>query len=337
MSKILWIAKSNSAQAYYRCALPANALDQDWAGYNHLPPGFGGVMQTGNIYRPPVIEDYENIVVQMVRGDTWLEAIKSWQKIGIKVYYEIDDFVHGVSRIKDHRFRQSFNKKAVKEYEAVMKVCDGIICSTPFLANQYKKYNSNIHVCHNYIDTPRYDIEKPDNGDNIILGWSGGTGHTMAMKTWFTKVYELVGIYSNLKFISSGARYGDELAKYYPDKSMAVPWTQLENHPYQISIFDIAMAPSHDSKYFKSKSDLRWLESAAIGIPVIANPITYPYIEDGVTGLLANTAEEFEHQLDRLIASKDLREEIAGNAKEFVKTNRDIRGGCQAWVEVFEN
>jgi rhamnosyltransferase len=337
MDKILWISRGNSAQAWYRCALPANSLDQDWVGYVSGPPGLGGVMITGNIVNEPVIEDYSNIIVQLARGEIWISAIKYWQEQGIKVFYEIDDYIHGVNRIKDHRFRAAFNKKAIKEYEEAMRACNGIICSTPFLAEQYKKFNNNVHVCHNYIDTSRYNIERIDNGDKVVIGWSGGTGHLQAMKTWFSQVFDSVATYDRVRFVSCGAQYADEISAVYPYKAISVPWTTIENYPYVLAAFDISIAPAHDSKYFKSKSDLRWLEASAVGIPVIANPITYPYVEDEVTGLLATTGEEFEYQLDRLIADKDLREKLGNNAKEFVNYNRDIRGGCQAWVEIIEH
>jgi glycosyltransferase involved in cell wall biosynthesis len=157
------------------------------------------------------------------------------------------------------------------------------------------------------------------------------------MKTWFKQVFESTVIYDKVRFVSCGAQYADEIAEVLPHKAISVPWTSIENYPYCIAAFDIAIAPSHDSKYFRSKSDLRWLEASAVGIPTIANPITYPYVEDEVTGLLATTGEEFEYQLDRLIGDKSLRETIGQNAKEFVSHNRDILGGCQAWVEVFEN
>jgi hypothetical protein len=144
MDKTLWISKGGSAQAWYRCALPANTLDQDWAGYVDGPPDFGGAMIAGNIAEEPNIEDYSNIIIQLARDDEWVKTVKYWQSKGIRVFYECDDYIHGVSRIKDHRFKSAFNKKVVKEYEKVMRVCDGIICSTNFLGEQYKKYNSNI-------------------------------------------------------------------------------------------------------------------------------------------------------------------------------------------------
>ena len=114
MDKTLWISKGGTAQAWYRCALPANALDQDWAGYVNGPPDYNGAMITGNIIKPPVIEDYSNIIIQYAKGDIWVKAVEEWQSKGIKVFYEVDDFIHGVNRIKDHSFKSAFNKKEIK-------------------------------------------------------------------------------------------------------------------------------------------------------------------------------------------------------------------------------
>ena len=57
-----------------------------------------------------------------------------------------------------------------------------------------------------------------------------------------------------------------------------------------MTLFDIAIAPSSESNLFKGKSDLRWLEASALGVPLVAHPDVYPEIEDGVTGVHARDA-----------------------------------------------
>ena len=56
-----------------------------------------------------------------------------------------------------------------------------------------------------------------------------------------------------------------------------------------MTLFDIAIAPSAENNLFRGKSDLRWLEASALGIPLVAHPDVYPEIEDGVTGVHART------------------------------------------------
>jgi glycosyltransferase involved in cell wall biosynthesis len=336
MKETLWIGLGNSAQAWYRCALPANHLDQDWIGAYNGIPNEGGVMLTGNIQEPVIDYDkYDNIILQLVNEPIWIEKVLEWQKDGKKVFYECDDFIHGIHNIKDHKFRSAFAKKRVKSYTEIMKVCDGIICSTEFLAEQYKKYNSNVYVCENGIDCNLYDNEKHYyEDDRVIVGWSGGTGHLQAMKSWFTQVINVMSYRDNVHFLTCGANYADQVAKIYPTRSLSIPWTTIENYPFVVSGFDIAIAPSHVSKYFRSKSDLRWLEAAASGVPVIANPITYAQIQDGVTGMLAATPDEFEDKLLELVKDEELRREIGLQGKQYIQKHRDISVVKNQWSEI---
>ena len=61
----------------------------------------------------------------------------------------------------------------------------------------------------------------------------------------------------------------------------------IEVYPASMTLFDIAIAPSAENNLFRGKSDLRWLEASALGIPLVAHPDVYPEIEDGVTGVHA--------------------------------------------------
>lgn len=332
MKRTLWIGHGNSAQAWYRCCIPATELKQDWIGIMEGPPDDGGIMIAGNCREMPNVKEYEVIIVQLAMGEQWVKAVKRWQKAGITVYYECDDYMHGVRNINDHKFKSAYSSKRLKEYVAVMKACDGLIVTTQFLGEQYSKYNSNVHVCQNFINTELYDVlphEKTDG--NVVIGWSGGTGHLQPIKSWYRDLLDVMTTWQNTAFISIGTNYADEVAMAFPERSLSVPWTNMENYPYALRAMDIGIAPSHDSKYFRSKSDLRWVEGSAVGIPMIVNPITYPDVVDGVTGMVATSGEEFEDKLSTLVMDADLRNEIGQNAKTYMQENRDIRQGAKQW------
>jgi glycosyltransferase involved in cell wall biosynthesis len=336
MKETLWIGLGNSAQAWYRCAMPANHLNQDWVGAAHGIPNKGGVVLTGNMKTSVIDYDkYENIIIQLGSDPTWIPQIKQWQKEGKKVFYECDDFLHGIHNIKDHRFKSEFAKKRVKKYVEVMSACDSLICSTEFLANEYSKYNSEVYVCENGIDTELYENQKQQTQEEtVFFGWSGGTGHLQAIKSWFNAILLVMNYKKNSYFVTCGANYADQAEQIFPNRATSIPWTTIENYPFVINSFDIAIAPSHDSKYFKSKSDLRWLEAGASGVPVIANPITYKEIKEGETGFLAETPEDFEEKLIKLIEDKDLRQKVGEQAREYIKQNRDISVMKNQWAQI---
>lgn len=332
----LFIGLGSSAPAWYRCALPANALEQDWVGTIGVPPEEGEALIAGNFYEYPDIPAYDNIVIQQPGDDRWLEFIKKCQKNGQRVFYEVDDFVHGVHKIEGHTNQKQFHKKKIRKMVECMKACDGMIVSTDFLAEQYKKYNSNIHVCKVGIDTARYEVEFPQRS-NLVIGWGGGTGHHLAVGPWLEVVSQLLSENPTVAFASIGTRYASALGARHPGQTLDIPWTSIENYPYALSNIDIIIAPTHDSKYYKAKSDLRWLEASAVGIPTVASPTVYKEIEEEVTGLLAETPDLAYEHLEKLIDDPALRKDIGKQAQSYVKKHRDIRVAAKQWENILND
>jgi glycosyltransferase involved in cell wall biosynthesis len=260
-----------------------------------------------------------------------LQQIKDWQAKGIKVVYEIDDFIHGIHKIEHHSFRKQYAKAVIKKfYVPCFEACDAMICSTQFLSDQYSKYNPNQYVCLVGLDTKRYNVEFPSR-DAVVIGWAGGTGHHHSVGPWLEEVSKIVGVYENAYFVSIGTRYADPINARYPGKGLCIPWTTVENYPYALTNIDIALAPAHDSKYYQSKSDLRWLEASAVGVPTVANPLIYHDIKEGSTGMLASTPTEAGDAIMELVDNEPLRKSIGEQANLYVNEKRNIKVASEQW------
>jgi glycosyltransferase involved in cell wall biosynthesis len=343
--KSLFVGLSVSPPSWYRCGLPSIYLgeDSDWIGYVGTPKAggiTGGRLESSKMGLPDT-DPYDVIVVQQVWGDEWLETISEWQAQGKKVIYEIDDFVHGIWKIKNHTFRKSFSKKRVKLYSEAMKICDAVITSTDRLAEYYKKNNSNIHTCKNAIDTRRYKVKFPER-DWITIGWAGGTGHDHAIRSWIDSIALVMERHPNVAFCSIGTDYAGFLAYYFPERCLSVPWVSLENLPYALTNFDICIAPAHESKYHLAKSDLRWLEAGAVGLPVIADKRIYDDVEDAVTGVLVDGSKDditgqVEDELEVLLYDENERKEIGKNAQAYIQDKRDIQKAAGQWHDVISS
>lgn len=310
------------------------SLGCDWTGYYGGPPGKGHCM-TGNVLEPNV-EDYKVVICQQPIGDDWLAAIKAWKKKGIIVLFDCDDFLHGVRRIEGHRFQQHYNKKLLKKVEASMAVCDGLILSTDFLAQQYKKYNPNTFVCKNGIETKRYDIKIPQRSW-VAVGWAGGTGHDMAIRDWVWALIDLMDEIKEISFVSVGIEYADVVNNIHPHRALSVPWVSLENFPYALTNIDINLAPAHVSKYYKSKSNLRYLQASALGIPSVVDPVLYKEVEHNKTGLCATDTEEFKICVRELVKNERKRKLIGQRARDLVRKEYDSGVTAEQWVRVFES
>ena len=86
---------------------------------------------------------------------------------------------------------------------------------------------------------------------------------------------------------------------------------------------DISLLPLHDTEFNRTKSDLKFIESAAHGAVVLASPTVYERtVVDGCTGCIYHSPEEFTAKLERLIEDKRYRHAIAAAGRQYVKEHR---------------
>lgn len=340
---VCFVGLGASAVSYYRCILPALALGSDWCGVVGEPPellwrtGLISDGEGGQASQMPDLSNYKVIVVQQPKGKGWLEAIKMIQDRGVKVLFEVDDYLHGIKHMKDHDFKDKFGNKELAEYEAAMKACDGLICSTEWIESNYRHFNKRTYICENGIDLRRYELGKPKR-DTVNIGWAGATGHLRACVPWFQQTANIMRMRPNTCFVSVGQDFASGFAQHFGEqRAIAVPWAAIEQYPGAMTMFDIALAPGGAGGWWRGKSDLRWLEAGALGIPVVANPEIYPNIEDGVTGFHAGSDMEAGEKILALVDDKELRTTVGRQAQEFIRENRSSEAVSVQWVEAFKD
>lgn len=334
--RVLFVGRGKSAVGWYRCYLPAMALGADWVGCAGDPPNLA--LLTGLVKQktqPPVFADYDIIVLQQPSSLAWMRSIIKLRESGKIILYEIDDYLHAIRKMKDHDFRAGFEKPKLELVEKCMKVCDGVICSTDFIGRMYRKFSKRTFVCRNGIDPARYNLTRPVR-PTVNIGWAGATGHQKAVAPWIAQVANVMREKENTTFVSIGQPWGRELEKHFPNRAISTPFTSLETYPAAMTMFDIALAPAGHNNFFRGKSDLRWLEASALGIPVIADPGVYPEIEDGWTGFHASEPREVRELLLELVENSNLRTEVGERARRYVREFRSMTVMKDQWQQVFE-
>jgi glycosyltransferase involved in cell wall biosynthesis len=333
----LFLSRGNIAAGWYRCALPALALGFEWVCYQGDPPrpnlAWG---KTDKDLSPRDLESYDVLIMQQPAGQAWARQIREWRSQGIVVLYDIDDDIYSIRRKRDHDFADKFSKKKLEQFEIAMRACDGVICSTERLARRYAKLNPNTYVAENGIDFKRYALTVPER-DYVGVGWAGGTGHREAVVPWLRELVEVMRQRDHVRFFSVGQRFADELKPEFGEqRAMSVPFSSLDVYPSAMANYDISLAPAGEGNFYRGKSDLRWLEASAIGLPTIAHPGVYPQIEHGVTGFHADSPAEMREILETLIADAELRRRIGKQAKEYVWEHRSAQATSRQWAEILE-
>lgn len=336
-SEILFLGIGTSSVLWYRLALPAIHLGADWCGIRGTPPGVQ--VMTGLVRGEtalPKYSDYKVVVLQEVYGRAWLLKIRQLQSQGIKVLYEIDDYIHGVSK-QQHDFAKHFTKETVRGYEMCMRVCDGIITSTDYIARRYAKFNKRVYICHNGLDLARYNLTRPER-PTVNIGWAGATGHIEALVPWVNGMLPVMRSQPDTSFVMIGGEHrvaqvvGEAVGN--PERSLGIPFTTLECYPAAMCMIDIMLAPARPTGWYRGKSDLRWLEASALEIPTIGDPTVYPDIEHGVTGFHAETPEQVTELLYELVADEELRRRVGKSARDHVELHRSSEDAAMQWSEV---
>ena len=117
------------------------------------------------------------------------------------------------------------------------------------------------------------------------------------------------------------------------------PWTKFSpelDYFQAFADFGVGLCPLAKTPFNEGKSDLKWLEYSALGIPTVASAgRPYEELEDMATGLLADSADEWEEKTARLLSDKGLRRKLGETAREYVLEKRTIDGSLRLWRDLF--
>ena len=206
------------------------------------------------------------------------------------------------------------------------RCCHAIQTSTEPIAEFLRQYNPNVKVFPNqlaYLPLPRAYTNKQI---NIFFGSVNRENDWKPILPSLNKIISNYGDKIIIKVMYDKLFYNalnTEHKQFYP----LSPYKEFENILRQC---DIAILPLEYNRFNSMKSDLKFLECAGHGVSVIASPTVYEnYVEEGKTGLIYNSVDEFEEKLVKLIENTAFRQELAQNAYNYVAQNRLLSGHYQ--------
>jgi glycosyltransferase involved in cell wall biosynthesis len=113
---------------------------------------------------------------------------------------------------------------------------------------------------------------------------------------------------------------------------VTTPWIDGVDNVWRAIDFDIALAPLRPHVFNQSKSNLKALEAAALGIPIVASDCgPYPeFVEHGKTGFLVKRDHEWAKYLRELVNDEAMREEMGAAAKAKAR-QWTLEGNIEDW------
>lgn len=252
------------------------------------------------------------ITWQRAAGSQSLDMIRHFKRMnpGRSLIYEVDD---NLFDIPEWNFASGFYNKHSDSVKSIIRMMDGVVCSTPHLKKVLSPYNNNINVSPNHL--PRFiwgDVQvKPiEEGRKPRIMYAGSHNHfdtTGSNRGDFSaKLIDFVSkTTKRYQWIFVGGM--PNTLKEHED-IIHHEWKAVIEYPHFLKSLnpDICLAPLEDNEFNKSKSNIKALESVALGVPLIASDLE-PYRGIPYT---ASNDEIFIGKIEELASNPDLRQSV---------------------------
>ena len=301
----------------------------------------GGTVMVGdkNFYK-----GIKTIRIQRQATESQLSYIKWLKQIqpecGFKIVYEIDDLIFNEDIPHYNKFRFAFEDPSIRKTSMnIMQICDEITVTNKFMKDYYieKTGNKNVTVIPNFI--PRfwmdryYNLEEIRNNYQKFKGkprvvYCGSGAHfdvenKIGQKDDFFHVNEIIReTVDDFQWVFVGGFPLTLRDLIHQKKIEYHEWSNLVEYPEYISKLKATVfyAPLEDSNFNKAKSDLKFIEACAFGIPSICQDLC--------------TYETAFHKFktgDDLINKVKL---ITGDTKKYLKEVKKARSYIdKRWME----
>ena len=276
------------------------------------------------------------IIQRMVIMDHLRDLIAALNRKGTIVVYDIDDdLLHLDPASRQAAFNPS---NYALQVETCIHACQAVQCATQGLAASLSGVHPEVAILENQLERVPPLREAPSQADVTVVAYAAGSDHGHDWET-IKNVYNI----TLAELASRGAPVetwivgdADIFNSVRSSRKRFFPILSREAYLRLLAQADVSIIPLKDSVFNRSKSDVKYLECASVGTPVLASNLVYGRtIVDGTTGALFRSAEEFSAQMIRLVTDRPYARRLAGEAHRYVSEHRLMRQHVAKWATVY--
>lgn len=230
---------------------------------------------------------------------------------------------------------------------AMFENVDALTVSTPYLAELYGKYNSNVHVLRNMLDWDIWRSVRPmylRESKRLRIGYNGvfsyRRGDLEVLKPFMR---DIMLKHPEVDFVANSWDV-HEFLDIPLKQRVIVPeydFYPRDGKKYMVgektAVMDIGLVPLHSSGLSEAKSHLKGMEYNAAGIPFVSSDTeSYRYWVDASTnGFIAKSRGDWVNFIELLIEDATVRRRMgkAGRAKASRNT---VQKNWAQWADVYE-
>ncbi|MBD0415996.1 glycosyltransferase [Oryzicola mucosus] len=273
----------------------------------------------------------------------WADRMRSQAK---RIVYEIDDDLLNAEGLKSRGYNKDIGK--LKErVTSLAKSADLITVSTQPLKERFDLLNKNVRVIPNYLNYQMWKLgedtspTKPKTSDVIKIGYIGTPSHSVDMHVVSDAISKIQAKYGKRVEVEVVGAFQTQTPFF--GKRIGLPrnnnYAPFVDWLFKVVDWDIGITPLVDDDFNRCKSNLKFLEYAALRLPnIVSNVYTYRDVaRNGVNSLVVNNSTaEWTAALTELIENSELREKLRQNAFEMVREKYSVRHHVDTYIDVLE-
>lgn len=309
---VLYYASDFGGCGYYRAYTPAEVLRDSQRIAAYATP-----ILTGELAHWAHI-----IVWQRTAGDGSIRAAKALRGSATFVF-DLDDDLFSIPHWNPASVGMNRGEYQRNLLE-ILRTSQYITTTNDVLGRKLRdRHNVPYEVIPNCIIASRF-IPQSHDGSTLRIGWAGSSTHLRDLEIALPAIARLQREYSHVRFVVLGWSGSTDAGNIFDAAGVTVehhPFVPAHEYPQALASLqlDIGIAPLERVPFNESKSEIKWEEYSALGIPTVASPIgPYRTIEHGVTGLLASHAGDYYRKLRRLVEDHWLRRVLGDRAQVTV-------------------
>ena len=298
--------------------------DTQGCGFHRIMMPLGSLVQTGavdgridmQIWPDEVVlaAAPDVIVWQRQVEDAQLEVMERWRKLLPRTLfvYEVDDHLGEVPDASHHA--SYMPPDIVDRIAKGMSFCDRVTTTTEPLADWLRSLGArDVRVVPNGLPQERLKEHKPNPRNRIRIGFAGGISHggdlEIIRHVMETVHEEVTWVFFGMQPEKPSARtefHEGVSVQDYLDKMASLD-------------IDLMLAPLENNEFNRCKSNLRLIETGAIGASVIAQDMPCYHLDEPPVFAYVNTPEEWTDAVQRFILTSQAdRERNASKLQSWV-------------------
>lgn len=269
-----------------------------------------------------------------------------WKNAGGKIVYDVDDDLINISDLAKRVGGWDRASVISHRTRVLLNVADRVTVSTSPLRDVLSRLHPDVVVVPNMVDVDLWGLREGAThvsraragSRDFVIGYFGTPTHNadlalvreavLSIRQAFPCVrFEVIGAFQNID-----PPFGEKVWLPHDTEYPAfVGWLRKR------ALWDLVLIPLVDDRFNRSKSNIKFLESAALGLPIVCSNVeSYRTIaRDGQNCLLVNNdSASWVSALRALIANDELRCRLAVQARKDVIDGYALDANRK---ELFEN